>query len=211
MEREVSVFRKAFLAPVVLAIVAVMAVPAGASWGRGGGSNPGTIVDVLIAKSSTDGFDQNPRDYDILITAATTADLVGALSDPSAQLTVFAPDDAAFVRTAQTLGFTGSDEAGAWNFLVGAFTQLGNGDPIPVLTTVLLYHVAPERLRAFRVLFSRQIDTLANASFGVRFFQLVDNAPKLPNPYLNFFALDQRASNGVIHGITRVLIPIDIG
>jgi serralysin len=205
------VFRKAFLAPVVLAIVAVMAVPAGATWGRGGGSRPGTIVDVLVAKSSTDGFDQNPRDYDILITAATAADLVGALSDPAAQLTLFAPDDAAFVRTAQSLGFTGWDEEGAWNFLVGALTQLGNGDPIPVLTTVLLYHVAPERLGVFRVLFSRQIDTLANASFGVRFIQLVDNAPKLPNPYLNVFALDQRASNGVIHGITRLLIPVDIG
>ena len=48
-------------------------------------------------------------------------------------------------------------------------------------------------------------------SFGVRFIQLVDNAPKLPNPYLNVFALNQRASNGVIHGITRVLIPVDIG
>jgi serralysin len=205
------VFRKAFLAPVVLAIVAVMAVPAGASWGRGGGSRPGTIVDVLVAKSSTGGFDNNSRDYDILITAATAANLVGALSDPAAQLTLFAPDDAAFIRTAQSLGFTGSDEEGAWNFLVGALTTLGNGDPIPVLTTILLYHVAPERLGVFKVLFSRQIDTLADASFGVRFIQLVDNAPKLPNPYLNVFALEQRASNGVIHGITRVLIPVDIG
>ncbi len=204
-------FRKAFLAPVVLAIVAVMAVPAGASWGRGGGSQPGTIVDVLVAKSSTGGFDHNSRDYDILITAATAADLVGPLSDPSAQLTLFAPDDAAFVRTAQSLGFAGWDEEGAWNFLVGALTQLGNGDPIPVLTTILLYHVAPERLGAIQVLFSGRIDTLADTSFGVRFFQLVDNAPNLPNPYLNFFALNQRASNGVIHGITRVLIPVDIG
>jgi hypothetical protein len=63
----------------------------------------------------------------------------------------------------------------------------------------------------FQVLFSRQIDTLADASFGVRFFQLIDNAPNLPNPTLNLFALNQRASNGVIHGITRVLIPVDIG
>ena len=62
-----------------------------------------------------------------------------------------------------------------------------------------------------QVLFSHKVDTLANASFGVRFIQLVDNAPKLPNPYLNVFALNQRASNGIIHGITRVLIPVDIG
>ena len=39
---------------------------------------------------------------------------------------------------------------------------------------------------------------------------IVDNAPKLPDPYLNVFALNQGASNGVIHGITRVLIPVNI-
>ena len=38
----------------------------------------------------------------------------------------------------------------------------------------------------------------------------IDNAPKLPDPYLNVFALNQNASNGVIHGITRVLIPVNI-
>jgi len=205
------VFRKVILAPLVLAVVAVMAVPAGATWGSSGGSKPATVVDVLVGKSGTGGFDDNSRDYDILIKAVTTADLVGPLSDPSAHLTVFAPNDAAFIRTAQSLGFTGYDEQGAWDFLVGALTQLGNGNPIPVLTTILLYHVAPVELGAFQVLFSRRIDTLANLSFGVRFFQLVDNAPNLPNPYLNLFQLNQRADNGIVHGISRVLIPVDIG
>jgi uncharacterized surface protein with fasciclin (FAS1) repeats len=124
---------------------------------------------------------------------------------------LFAPDDAAFVRTARSLGFTGSGEQGAWNFLVAALTQIGGGDPIPTLTTILLYHVAAGPLGALHVLFSRRIETLAGASFGVRLFELVDNAPNLPNPYLNVFELDQRASNGVIHGISRVLIPVDIG
>ena len=203
--------RKMFLPPVlVLALVGAAAAPA-VAWGSGGGSKPGTIVDVLVAKSGSGAFDHSHSDYDILITAVKAANLVGPLSNPAASLTLFAPDDAAFIRTARSLGFTGWDEQGAWNFLVGALTGLGNGNPIPVLTTILLYHVAPVKLGPIQVLFSRKIDTLANASFGVRFIQLVDNAPKLPNPYLNIFALNQQASNGVIHGITRVLIPVDIG
>jgi hypothetical protein len=30
---------------------------------------------------------------------------------------VFAPNDAAFLRTARDLGYNGSSESGAWNFL----------------------------------------------------------------------------------------------
>ena len=183
--------------------------PAAASTRRGEPS--GNIVEVLIEKSGSGGFDGNGRDYDILITAATTAGLVGALSDPAAQLTLFAPDDHAFIRTAQSLGFTGWDEQGAWDFLVVALTDLGGGDPVPTLTTILLYHVADEELNVVDVLFAGRIDTLAGESFGVRFLQLVDNAPNLRNPYLNFFELQQEATNGVVHGITRVLIPIPIG
>jgi len=203
--------RKLFLAPLVLAIVAATAAPAGA-WGWGGSkSKPATVVDVLVAKSSTDGLDRKHSDYDILIKAATTANLVGALSNPDASLTVFAPDDAAFIRTARSLGFTGWSEQGTWDFLVEALTGLGNGDPIPVLTTVLLYHVAPQKLGPLQVIFSKKINTLANLSFDVRLIKLVDKAPNLTNPSLNVFALDQRAKNGVVHGITRVLIPVDIG
>jgi serralysin len=199
---------KQWLAAPVAALVlatgaaAVTVTPAGAA-------SP-TIVGVLAGKSSLDGFDGNPYDYDILIKAVQTAGLVGALDDPAANLTVFAPDDAAFVRTARDLGFQGSSELDAWNFLVGAFTNLGKGDPIPVLTNVLLYHVANGRLGPLDVVFSKRITTLSGSSFGVRLVQLVDNAPKLPNPYLNVFALNQKASNGVIHGITRVLVPVDI-
>lgn len=202
--------RKMFLAPALaIALVVVAAAPA-VAWSPSG-SQPGTIVDVLVAKSGTHGLDRNHSDYDILIKAVTTAGLVGPLSDPAASLTLFAPDDAAFIRTARSLGFTGWDEQGTWDFLVSALTGLGNGDPIPVLKTVLLYHVAPVKLGALRVIFSQKIDTLAGASFDVRFIKLVDKAPKLTNPSLNIFALNQRASNGVIHGITRVLIPVDIG
>ena len=45
----------------------------------------------------------------------------------------------------------------------------------------------------------------------MHFLRLVDNAPKLRDPYLNVLQLDQRAGNGIVHGITRVLVPVDIG
>ena len=184
-------------------MAATATVPAGAA-------PPSSVVDVLVDRSSAGGFDSNPRDYDVLITAVTAADLAGTLAS-TPNFTVFAPNDRAFVLTARTLGYTGWSEDGAWTFLVAALTDLGGGDPIPVLTEILTYHVAPERLGAIRVLFSRQVDTLLGIPFGVRVFQLVDNDPQIPNPFLLFTELQQEAGNGgIVHGISRVLLPIDI-
>jgi uncharacterized surface protein with fasciclin (FAS1) repeats len=201
--------RKMLVTPLVVgALVVGAAIPAGAT---GSGENRRTIVDVLVAKSTTKGFDHRPADYDMLIKAASTAGLVDALANRNADLTVFAPNDAAFVRTARDLGYSGSSESGAWNFLVDALTTLGGGDPIPVLTNILLYHVADERIGAVKVVFSSQIDTLLGTSFGVRRgIVLVDEDPQLPNPFLALGAVNLRAQNGVVHTISRVLIPVDV-
>jgi len=80
-----------------------------------------------------------------------------------------------------------------------------------VLKNILLYHVSAGRLGPLQVIVAGKVDTLLGESFDVRFVKLVDKAPNLPNPYFNVFALNIKASNGVIHGITRVLIPVDIG
>lgn len=53
-----------------------------------------------------------------------------------------APTDAAFIQLANDLGFEGSDETGAFDAIVAALTELGGGDPIPVLQDVLKYHVS---------------------------------------------------------------------
>lgn len=201
--------RKMLVVPLIAgALVAGAMVPAG---GTGYGTNSQTIVDVLVKKSSTNGFDHRPWDYDLLIKAATTAGLVDALGNEDAELTVFAPNDAAFLRTARDLGYGGTSESGAWDFLVTALTDLGGGDPIPVLTNILLYHVAEGRIGAVKVVFSEEIDTLLGASFGIRRgIVLVDKDPQVPNPFLSLGAVNIRAKNGVIHTITRVLIPVDI-
>lgn len=166
-----------------------------------------TITEIVL--NSGGEFDRNYLDFDILLNAVVTADLADALNNPDDDLTVLAPNDLAFVRTARDLGYRGWSEEGAWNFLVAALTELGDGDPIPLLREILLYHVVPERLKPYEIIAASSIDTLQGGEVRPRRFELRDNDPDLPNPSL-FFPLNIEASNGVIHTISRVLIPVDL-
>ncbi|HEY7332634.1 MAG TPA: fasciclin domain-containing protein [Candidatus Limnocylindria bacterium] len=191
----------------LLSLSLVLAVaPAASAWG---GASRGTITDIVAASGGE--FDRKRSDYDILLNAVLAAGLEGPLANPDATLTVFAPNDAAFIRTARDLGYKGRSESGAWNFLVGALTELGGGDPIPVLTNILLYHVAPGYYGPLKVIFSRKIPTLLDgAEIKPRFIFLRDNDPDLRDPRLVLRGINIKADNGVIHTINRVLIPIDI-
>lgn len=94
-----------------------------ASAGSGGGE---TITDI-VAKSGGE-FDDNKRDFDILLNAVIAADLAEALADPKARLTVFAPTDIAFYRLARDLGYAGDyDETAVFTFIVDTLTGLGGG------------------------------------------------------------------------------------
>ena len=172
----------------------------------------GLTITEIVALSGGE-FDNNGRDNDILLNAVLTASLDDELGDPDATFTVFAPNDFAFIRTARDLGFEGHDEEGAWHFLVAALTDLGGGDPIPVLTTILLYHVAPEEYSlldiVFFSIFGQTIDTLEGSTITPFFFRLIDNDPDLRDPRVRW-PFNLYASNGIIHNINRVLIPIDI-
>jgi uncharacterized surface protein with fasciclin (FAS1) repeats len=175
-------------------------------------TRPPTIAGIVAQSGGT--FDNNLHDFDVLLTAVQAANLVGALDDRAARLTVFAPNDGAFVQTARDLGFTGQDEAGAWQFLVTAFTGLGNGDPIPVLTNVLLYHVAPGRLTTPVINFldrvNRPIHTLlADATIQPDDGALVDNDPDFANPRI-IRPRNLVAANAIIQTIDRVLLPINL-
>ena len=163
---------------------------------------------AAIVAQSGGSFDCNHFDYDILLNAVKTAGVVDALNDPNASLTVFAPNDAAFIRTAQSLGYEGSSESGAWNFLVGALTKLGNGDPVPLLKSVLLYHVTPGVYSLHDVLFANQLPTLAGPTIGVHGLRLVDKDPDIADAHVS--VPNVRAKNGVIHTITRVMLPVNI-
>ena len=202
------------LAAVVAAsslVATTFAGPAGASSAQAE-VDPGTITDIVAA--SGDGFDTNGRDYDVLLAAVTAAGLGETLATPGLDVTVWAPKDRAFVRTAQDLGFTGAntDEAGAWAFLVEALTAIGGGDPIPTLTTILKYHVTPDARGPGRVLAARGFPTLAE--IGIRHvpgsLALIDKDLDIPNPRLVPAAININASNGKIHTINRVLIPVNL-
>ncbi|MEO0999047.1 MAG: fasciclin domain-containing protein [Pseudomonadota bacterium] len=149
-------------------------------------------------------------DFEILTALLGTAALTETVRNLT-DITVFAPTDAAFGFTAAALGFKGeiTDEAAVSTFLVEAFTALGDGDPIPVLTNVLLYHVAPSVLTADEIADADAVETLlTDATFGSEGSELLDNDPELPNP--NIVIEDIAASNGTIQAIDAVLIPLDL-
>lgn len=170
------------------------------------GNDAATITGIVAA--SGDGFDTNGADFDILLAAVQTAGLGATLDDADADFTAFAPTDDAFVGLATALGFDGTDEAGAWTYLVDALTLLGGGDPIPLLTEVLTYHVAGESLQLSQVAAAGAVTTLQGGTITVDGTSLVDADPDVPNPGL--VATDIQAANGVVHVIDGVLLPADV-
>jgi len=170
------------------------------------GNDAPSITEIVAASGK--GFDGNNHDFDILLAAVKAAGLADFLDDEKQDLTAFAPKDSAFIDLAQTLGYHGHDEKGAWQFLVEALTDLGNGDPIPLLTEILTYHVAGESLQASQVLGSDEIKTLQGGKLGVDGAQLVDADPDIDNP--NIVGTDIQAENGVVHVLDGVLLPIDL-
>ncbi|WP_299613570.1 fasciclin domain-containing protein [uncultured Tateyamaria sp.] len=166
-----------------------------------------TLTGLVAASGGV--FDTDGTDFDILLNAVQAAGLAGALDDPEADLTVFAPNDAAFVGLATALGFAGSDEGEAFAYIVDALSLLSaGGDPIALLTDILLYHVSPGSQDADAVLGSTTLDTLLGATIGVDGATLVDNDPDVPDP--NLIATNLEASNGIAHVIDGVLLPVDV-
>lgn len=173
---------------------------------------PTSTIASFVASSGS-GFDGNPFDYDMLLKAVVTADLVAPLADPQARLTLWAPNDGAFIRLARDLGYVGTSESNAWDYLVDALTTLGGGDPIPVLRQVLLYHVAPTRINAIGFLilgiFGQPVTTLQGGTFQPAGFRIIDQEPDLADATL-FVPLNVVTGNGIVHTVTRVLLPVNL-
>ena len=149
---------------------------------------PGT----LAAEASARGFTA-------LVAAADKAGLVPALSAANANLTVFAPTDAAFTALATKLGFASA---------TAMVTALDG----PTLAKILQYHVLPtKKLASDLVAGGATQPTLysfegAASTLGVG----TTGGVKLTDEVLTQASVttaDVPASNGVIHVIDKVLVP----
>jgi uncharacterized surface protein with fasciclin (FAS1) repeats len=182
-----------------------------------------TIADVLLADDKASGqanvLDRNWRDYD-LVTAAVLAvgatDLVPAASNAGASLTVLAPNDQAFRQLARDLT---KRPMRTEQQVLDTLLAVEAGAP-GTIKTILTYHIVPAKLGPAAVLASDHVavTTLGGGTFTVdvinkrvAFVQFVDGDPNARNPYLNAINVGGgELANGYIHGIDRVLRPIDL-
>ena len=132
-----------------------------------------TVVDVAIDNSFTS-----------LTAAVVTAELLPALTDPLAKLTVFAPTDSAFLVLADALG-----------------TDLNGVLASPELTNILLYHVVSGVVLAGD-LTNGDVPTLNGQDITV------DLTSGVMINSSNVTLADLTVYNGVVHVIDAVLVPI---
>lgn len=167
---------------VALASVAFTAAPASA------GTVPTqTIAEIVIAQASAE-----PAEFTTLLAAVSAADpavLAAVDNCDDADVTVFAPTDAAFAAALTALGMTAEQ--------LLADTEL--------LTSILLYHVVPGAVLASDVvaLDGEMVTTANGAQIAV---SVVDGKVML-NGTVEVVTTDILACNGVIHVIDAVLVP----
>jgi uncharacterized surface protein with fasciclin (FAS1) repeats len=161
-----------------------------------------TIAEIVIGAAS----DEDEPQFTLLLDALLYTDLAGVFAGDE-QYTVFAPTDEAF-----------GDLVGAVAELLDA-DVLANEGPFAAIddllgegtvAAVLLYHVAEGRRAANSVVpprNNRTITTLGGGTFSVTpaaQIHAVGSSANIVIPNIS-------ASNGIIHVIDAVLLPIDLG
>lgn len=194
--------RKMLTAVLAAGALVLTAMPASATTAKSSSQSSKNIVDVVLAVSGSDGFDNRSRDFDILRSALVATDLAGAVAAAD-DITVFAPNDRAFKRLARQLGWDRSGgEQGAFDYLVatvGAAT----------ISDVLLYHVGTDALRLRALYGHTTVATLLGPELTVERFRVIDADTDDRNPRVTF-PWYVPASNGVIVAIDDVLRPVDL-
>lgn len=192
-----------------LAASMLAAVPAAVVSADNNQQSDATVYDV--AKNASKGrwiVDRNGDDFDILVFAVKVTGLKGALDDPNADLTVFAPDDKTFKAT-----FGGRSEFGTLLRVLRAVNYDRNA-----LKDILLYHVTGLNTDDDKGLSFAEVAGALEAGNGtvevpmlnggtttVSSDLTIDGGSSDPSPIV---ATDLFGSNGVIHVIGgSVLLP----
>ena len=154
-------------------------------------SDGGTTV-TTATTSPTDlvALAQADPDLSILVEAVVAADLVTTLKG-SGPFTLLAPNNAAMAALLTELGMTKS--------------QLLADKPL--LTTVLTYHVLSGKVERAQIPAGKAISTLQGGIFKVDVVGDTATITDGRNRTAKIVSTDRQASNGVMHGIDRVLLP----
>ncbi|MGQ9908570.1 MAG: fasciclin domain-containing protein [Candidatus Flexifilum sp.] len=179
--------KKFLLFVTVIALFAFAVIPSVAQ------SEP-TIAEIVVASTEAD-----TPEFTTLLAAVSAADpaVLEALSNPEAELTVFAPTDAAFAALAEALG----EEA-----FNGVLADQ------EMLTKILLFHVLGSVVKAEDVaaLFGEEmmpgvvsVETLNGQSIDIA----LDEEGVITINGAGLVTTDVMASNGVIHVIDAVILP----
>jgi uncharacterized surface protein with fasciclin (FAS1) repeats len=156
-----------------------------------------TIADIVVASAEAD-----PAEFTLLLAALEYTELTGVFTGGE-QYTVFAPTDQAFLNLVENLGVDASDPFASID------EELGDG----TVFNVLLYHVVEGRRAANSVVPNnprardRKITTLLEgATFSVSSGATITD---IAGQEVNIVAADISASNGIIHVIDTVLLPLN--
>ena len=165
-----------------------------------------TIAEIVVASASA----EEGAEFTLLLAALEYTELTGVFTG-GGQYTVFAPTDEAFLGlVAEVAGLLNDEILDEEGPFAAIDALLGEG----TVANVLRYHVTEGRRAANSVVPNnprakeRKISTLLEgASFTVNSdagITAVGNTASIVTPNLS-------ASNGIIHVIDKVLLPVDLG
>ena len=184
--------RKTLTATVTAAVfVAATSIPAFAAKPKWAQKSDETILSLAIGASGTPlELDTNGDDFDILVAALVTTDVVSTFD--GTDYTVFAPNDQAFYDLTGT-----NNDTDALNAVIGLLGVDGVAD-------VLAYHVTEGVRNSRSVTRAKAITMIDGNSISGRTGLIEANFSTA-----GILSADNRVEDGIVHVIDTVLLPIN--